>query len=145
MSVVKVDSDHGVETVYMGENGPHLRCTDGSLVPYNHSPEMFSIGYHPGDHGGRRWHEMTSTEKQVLLNIVAKRNGAMMDLANQSKKGTAPSSDGQKEAPAVEAAPRAAPILRRVSRRSPCFTGVMLPDNHGSRAGKKQWWDGQPA
>mmetsp|Transcript_95460 Transcript_95460/g.269794 ORF Transcript_95460/g.269794 Transcript_95460/m.269794 type:complete len:149 (+) Transcript_95460:53-499(+) len=140
---VQVDLGGWVESVYMDEYGPKVLHLDGRLSTFSHSPEFFSAGFHPGDHAGRPWSKLTSTERNILLNLVAKKNAAMKERLEQEGRQAVEDYDGT--APAAGA--RASRGPQGLQRRPPWFTGLLVEEkataNRGL-GGTNHWWNGQP-
>mmetsp|Transcript_28530 Transcript_28530/g.88772 ORF Transcript_28530/g.88772 Transcript_28530/m.88772 type:complete len:156 (-) Transcript_28530:65-532(-) len=155
MAIVAVDLGGMVEQVVVDEEtGPKILDIDGSLKGYNTSPDVFSVGFHPADHKGRRFKDMSTTERSVLLNIVAKVNfrtrERMRKLSMEPaamKAATRSGFEGPDE-PAKYEVPMAGAAAPKYKRRPPYFTGLLI-DPAASEAAparaKKEWWSGQVA
>mmetsp|Transcript_158115 Transcript_158115/g.507309 ORF Transcript_158115/g.507309 Transcript_158115/m.507309 type:complete len:124 (+) Transcript_158115:78-449(+) len=76
---VIVDLGNGVqEEVRIGKEGPLvLQPTFGSWTLKFWSPSVSRCGTRTSVQPAKWWHEMTVTERTVLLNIVAKKNRSM--------------------------------------------------------------------
>merc|ERR1712187_979340 len=72
----------GSEVVEIDEHGPRQLFLDGTTSTYNDNSTAFSVGVHK-----RRmpWKELTSTEKEVQLVLVARMNRAMKERRKDVK------------------------------------------------------------
>eukprot|EP00931_Biecheleriopsis_adriatica_P073933 TRINITY_DN48132_c0_g1_i1.p1 TRINITY_DN48132_c0_g1~~TRINITY_DN48132_c0_g1_i1.p1 ORF type:complete len:150 (+),score=30.59 TRINITY_DN48132_c0_g1_i1:37-486(+) len=79
---VKIDVDgHEEEVKIDDERGPLLLQPDGSAVYalLNYSQPIKGSGGHHTDRIQKTWQYLTSTEKTVLLHMVAKKNRRLME------------------------------------------------------------------